>query len=473
MKSTRDEAARGSIPGSSPRPDRGHGKPQPTTCYTVVCVKTAVEISEESRKNPSLVCWAGRWFRAGVQKFHFAITGTTRSGKSLLLSLYLRSVISQITPGSGRRLILFDPKNELHPDLFEGVEVPVHFMLPSDRRSSRWDLARDYKSPAATKQLSEGLVPPVSGDSTPFFVEAAQALISGVITSLDITHPGRWDLGDVVHILESRTRTAKVLGRTPETRSTREKYMREKKMWAGIAATAENVMGDMRIVAALWSRARRKFSLTDFVRSEGIVVLGRDPRYAAVMDPLNQLFFTLLFGQLLAQEDSKTPRTWLVIDELTVAAGEKRPLPGFKDICERGASRGVVVAVTYLSYASLKAIYGDDADAILGMLQHRVFLVAGDSSTAEFASKLFGKTREWVPMTSVTTAPDGAFGERVSRTESLQWHEEDVVPYDKFIHLTPPSSEEGLWGYRLNPGNRNSGLFHLGPWGVTEQKFTV
>src|SRR5271157_3763507 len=51
MKSGRDETARGSIPGSSPRPDREHRKPQPTTCYTVVCVKTAVEISEESPKN--------------------------------------------------------------------------------------------------------------------------------------------------------------------------------------------------------------------------------------------------------------------------------------------------------------------------------------------------------------------------------------------------------------------------------------
>jgi hypothetical protein len=48
MKSGWDEAARGSIPGNSPRPGREHRKPQPTTCYTVVCVKTAVEISEES-----------------------------------------------------------------------------------------------------------------------------------------------------------------------------------------------------------------------------------------------------------------------------------------------------------------------------------------------------------------------------------------------------------------------------------------
>ena len=60
MKSGRDEAARGSIPGSSPRPDREHRKPQPTTCYTVVCVKTAVEISEESRNGQGNWC-QGDW----------------------------------------------------------------------------------------------------------------------------------------------------------------------------------------------------------------------------------------------------------------------------------------------------------------------------------------------------------------------------------------------------------------------------
>ena len=55
MKSGPDEAARGSIPGSSPRPDREHRNPQPTTCYTVACVKTAVEISEESPANTQVI----------------------------------------------------------------------------------------------------------------------------------------------------------------------------------------------------------------------------------------------------------------------------------------------------------------------------------------------------------------------------------------------------------------------------------
>src|SRR5512135_768074 len=89
----------------------------------------------------SLLFWGARWLRSESAKFHFAISGTTRSGKSLIMRLFVRSIMPMITPGSGQRLVLFDPKNELHRSLFEGAAVPVHFLLPSDLRSSRWDLA--------------------------------------------------------------------------------------------------------------------------------------------------------------------------------------------------------------------------------------------------------------------------------------------------------------------------------------------
>ena len=95
--------------------------------------------------SPAPVFWGGRWLPEQNQKYHFAITGTTRSGKSLLLSLYLRSVLSQITRGSDRRLILFDPKNELHPYIFDHAQVPVFYLLPSDRRSCRWDFCARFR----------------------------------------------------------------------------------------------------------------------------------------------------------------------------------------------------------------------------------------------------------------------------------------------------------------------------------------
>ncbi len=90
MKSRRDEATRRAIPGSSPRPDREHRKPQPTTCYTVVCVKTAVEISEESRIRPrthesassQVASLSPMFFGAQTLSFRFAPGGLTKSRTS-------------------------------------------------------------------------------------------------------------------------------------------------------------------------------------------------------------------------------------------------------------------------------------------------------------------------------------------------------------------------------------------------------
>lgn len=80
----------------------------------------------------------------------------------------------------------------------------MDFVFPTDERASRWDLANDFGSPAAVKQLVDAVVPPQPNDSNPFFNEAFRDLIVGVVTSLNLSQPGRWDLADVVRILETR-----------------------------------------------------------------------------------------------------------------------------------------------------------------------------------------------------------------------------------------------------------------------------
>jgi len=394
---------------------------------------------------PAPEFWAGRWFDDAERhhRYHYAISGAPRSGKSLLLALYLRSVISQITPGSDRRLVIFDHNQMLHPALFENVQVPVHFFLPNHRLTSRWGLAGgDFASPAAVTQLCEALVPEVRGYGSIFFVQIARRLMADVIHSLNATQPG-WSLADVVRILENQDSTADILARSNGTSSLL-RYMDEPRTWANIAATEETHLGTPRDLAAMWSRASQTFSLRDFVRSEGILVLGRDPGFPA-LDRLNMLLFTQLFSQLLAQSDSATSRTHVVLDELPLAAGDRRPLSGLKDICERGASRGVVLAVTFRSYADMKALYQHDADAILCMLQNKIFLRAPDVPTAKYASEAFRKWHEWIDV-------------------SGEYHVLDAVPYEKFLELPSASPKDGITGYCLRPrAQRSPEVFHL-PW---------
>jgi len=80
----------------------------------------------------------------------------------------------------------------------------MHFVLPTDERASRSDLANDFVSPAAVEKLVDAPVPPQPDDCNPFFSDALRDMIRDVINSLNVTHPGAWDFADVVRILESR-----------------------------------------------------------------------------------------------------------------------------------------------------------------------------------------------------------------------------------------------------------------------------
>ena len=195
--------------------------------------------------------WAGRWYREKdqYQNFHSAIPGPTRAGKSILVTLYVRSILPTLYHGSDKRFILFDPKNELHPMLFVDAKVPVHFALVSDMRNSRWDVARDCKSPADVTELFNTMIPENPAEKDKFFRQTLRELSGGAISSLNVTHPRSWDLADFVRIMECRWALEQVLGRTYGTRHLL-RYMNEPRLWANIEATIATELNPLRIIAA-------------------------------------------------------------------------------------------------------------------------------------------------------------------------------------------------------------------------------
>ena len=139
-----------------------------------------------------------------------------------------------------------------------------------------------------------------------------------------------------MHILESSEYTRRVLERTAHTKS-KLSYFGKEKTWNDIRSTAENRLNALRITAAMWSRAESVFSLREFVKGESIVVLGRDPRYSVLLDPLNELLLTQLFGHLLSQPDdpSGRRRTYFGIDELSTAAGRGGRFRGSRNFASK------------------------------------------------------------------------------------------------------------------------------------------
>ena len=75
------------------------------------------------------------------------------------------------------------------------------------------------------------------------------------MSSLNLTDPHRWDLADVVHILESSEYTRRVLERTAHTKSKLSQFNNEK-TWNDIRATVENRLN------ALANHGRDEFGAT-------------------------------------------------------------------------------------------------------------------------------------------------------------------------------------------------------------------
>ena len=114
-------------------------------------------------------------------------------------------------------------------------------------------------------------------------------------------------------------------------------------------------MAPFEFIAGAWERAERRISLKGFIETEAVIVLGNDEEQRSALDRVNQLIFRRLSELLLAQDDSDTRTTYLVIDEVREAG----KLDGLHSLLVRGRTKGVSVLITFQEIEGLRQVYGD------------------------------------------------------------------------------------------------------------------
>ncbi len=408
------------------------------------------------RLHQDAVPFGGVWMPEDeFRRFFLTINGGTGAAKSLLLSTILARRVLGIRPGSGRRMAFYDYKNE-HTSLVAAADpqVPVRLLLPSDRRSSAWDLAKDLRgSPKRIRQFTLNAVPDVKGDNNPFFQKATRALFEGVILGLDESRPGAWTLADVVRILESEHWTREVIGRSPQARS-KLRFLKNRDTWSNIEGTIETALAPLRIIAAYWLHAKEEpISIDEFVDAEAIYLLGNDPGLNDVAF-INDLFLKFVGEELLLKPDASAGETMIVIDEATTLNGDN-PSRFLRDACQRGRSRGMDITLVYQGHADWTAIYDKFTSGILGQFRNQIYLGTGDIETAKYNSEMMGRERGRELQTSVTYGPQGT-----SATEQYVWFDRELVPASEFLRNPPSSREGGVFGWACNP-NLGAWAFHL------------
>jgi hypothetical protein len=346
------------------------------------------ELSRYREPGEPEIAWGGLklpW-SAGVR--HFLAAGTTGSGKTNLLLQFMASVLVWIGRKPDQRALVYDPKTELLSFLYGlGLGQKVRILHPLDVRSSAWDLSADVTSAAAAQQMAAVLIPQEKESKNPYFSMAAQQLLAGVFTFLMKTVPGKWDLRDVILIMERRELLRQALERYPETAALVEEYFEPEETFANVRSTVANWMRRYRPIAACWHHAKDKVSLEDWIAGDYILLLGQDDSIRVQMDAINRALFLRASQLILRGRDSSTRRSWLIIDEVR----ELGNLDGLSRFLTTARSKGACFCGGYQTPSGMKAAVGEHvADEINDQIWNWALCRMGGDVSAEWASRLVG-----------------------------------------------------------------------------------
>ena len=216
---------------------------------------------------------------------HFMICGTTGSGKTTAIELFLRSIAPRFQAGRQppEQLILFDAKCDMMPLLAAlglGRDAGNVWLLnPIDERSAYWNIGEAIDSPVMARHLATLLVPEERHSSAPYFADAGRELVYAVLLALGSIAGPKWNLRDVLCALDSPEHIRAVTARHPRAKVLAARILDDSLHGSGVLSTLGSKLGRFEQVAALWHtlQPQRPFSISEFLKTSGVLVLRNDP----------------------------------------------------------------------------------------------------------------------------------------------------------------------------------------------------
>lgn len=342
------------------------------------------------------IFWAGLPLPRRCATEHFAIVGTPGSGKTLSLQLLMKSVLPSFRPGTQRRAVIYDAKRDtcsFIAGLFKDcphLKPDVYLFNPFDLRGIPWAMNQDIREGPTASQIANILIEKPENATQPFFINAARALLGGVMEAFAYLTPDTWTLRDVILTMRHVDRIIAVLTMCPETRYMIDKYLTGSQRDSDVDATIETALRNLSFVAAAWHHSDRKpVSLSQWMKSESILILGSDPSFDATLQLLNRALFKRLVELIRKQPErhkGETRETWIIIDEL-INAGN---LEDLDKVLVEGRSKGACGVIGFQDIPGLRKVFGDKrGDEIIGVCGNKVFLQNGEPATIEYATKHF------------------------------------------------------------------------------------
>ena len=386
---------------------------------------------------------------------HFLFVGTSGSGKTLMQRRLMADVLRGITPGSDRRCLILDAKQDVARLLRHlGISCDVYSLDPLQRHETwpqavAWDVAADICSPPRALNLAAALFPEESGGQNRYWTDAGRHVVAGLIESLIRHSAGSWTFADFIYALLSLDRLTELLRRDAEGCDISQAFLGEADTAYKVFTTIVSRIAYFRTVAALWQQVprHRQLSIRAWLTSDSILLLGTNATIEAALDPLNELLFRIFVEDVDAQANSTTRETWAWIDEARLARALLRG-ERLSYFAVKARSKGGALVLSFQDIEGFRHACGSSqlADEIVAQCSWKMLGRMESEQSARWASGLTGQfeTLEW-------HSSETSSGTRFGRAIAAQRVMKDVVLPAEFYAIPVPNRKRGVRAVFLSP----------------------
>ena len=342
----------------------------------------------------------------GTESLHTIITGTTGTGKTVLLT----NLIEQIR-NKGDRAIIYDKMGTFTSRFYNPNKDII--LNPLDDRSPYWSIFNEAKNTIDFETIAAALIPDTGSD--PFFTQAARILFSSVASELfkrgctsnkELTDKLlKTELKDSAELVKGTAAQAIIDENNPKTAlSVMAVLSANLKSLLHLRETPNEVLNKKHLEndslneskvssneSKVSSNENKIFSIRNWIQNDnqdGFLFLTSRADQHETLKPLISTWMDISINTLLSLEQSKDRNVWIIIDELP----SLNYLPSLHSGLAESRQFGGRFVLALQLPAQLKSIYGDrKAEATSGLCGTRIILRTPDEDTATWCSNNLGK----------------------------------------------------------------------------------
>jgi type IV secretory pathway TraG/TraD family ATPase VirD4 len=408
---------------------------------------TAILQSTKEKADPGIAIGKHR-FPSEIANEHIAFVGATGSGKTVMQRLLMQSALPLIGTGQKHRAVIYDAKRDLL-SLLGGMKLKceVHLLNPMDSRGKAWDTAADITTAPAAHQLARILIPANENDHNRFFPDAARSLLEATFLFLIRQHPGKWTLRQALLLVRNPRHLEQVLSSSSDTHDLLNLF-EYKPTLQNIMAAVVTYLRPYQLIAAAWEHAPRKLSLTQWMKSESILILGNDEGNRAAVDTLHRVLFFRIAELILSRPEGDGGQTWFFLDEIR----EAQKLDKLPQLLTQGRSKGARVVLGFQDIEGLRHVYQDKvANELVGQCATKVILRLNSPETAAWASRVLGKEEVMESRRGTSRQLAPSLSQTVGQSTSHGISQRPLVLESELTELPKTSFASGLSCFIRHP----------------------